>query len=142
MILFSSSNCGGPDNRKKHPDTWIEFPRSKWNIVKPWISINIKLIIILILGHFWFWLISLVVFNQFISRSLRTLRSLCWLRQRKSLIQCWRSYLEAAKKTETESTWFSYGCVLKWWVSPHFTPQVRIIFSRKTPWVCWGNPPF
>ena len=30
------------------------------------------------------------------------------------------------------------GC---WWC-PHFTPQVLIIFSRKTPWVCWGNPPF
>ena len=36
---------------------------------------------------------------------------------------------------------FIYGCFLKWWY-PHFTPQVLIIFSRKTPWVCWGNPPF
>ena len=26
----------------------------------------------------------------------------------------------------------SYGCFLKWWENPHFTPQVRIIFSRKT----------
>ena len=25
---------------------------------------------------------------------------------------------------------------------PHFTPQVLIIFSRKTPWVCWGSPTF
>ena len=25
---------------------------------------------------------------------------------------------------------------------PHVTPQVLIIFSRKTPWVCWGNSPF
>ena len=33
------------------------------------------------------------------------------------------------------------GCFLKCWY-PHFTPQVLIIFSRKTPWVCWGNPPF
>ena len=35
---------------------------------------------------------------------------------------------------------FIFGCSLNWWVSPHFTPQVLIIFSRKTPWVCWGNP--
>ena len=32
-------------------------------------------------------------------------------------------------------------CFLKWWVSPHFTPQWLIIFSRKTHG-CWGNPPF
>ena len=25
---------------------------------------------------------------------------------------------------------------------PHFTPQVLITLSRKTPWVCWGSPPF
>ena len=37
---------------------------------------------------------------------------------------------------------FSYGCFLKWWVSPHFTPQVLIILSRKTHGFCWGNPPF
>ena len=31
------------------------------------------------------------------------------------------------------NTWGpSYGCFLKWWENPHFTPQVRIIFSRKT----------
>ena len=33
------------------------------------------------------------------------------------------------------------GCFFKWWY-PHFTPQMLIIFSRKTPWGCWGNPPF
>jgi len=25
-----------------------------------------------------------------------------------------------------------FGCFLKWWENPHFTPQVLIIFSRKT----------
>ena len=33
-----------------------------------------------------------------------------------------------------------YGCFLKWWYLPKH-PK-KIIFSRKTPWVCWGNPPF
>ena len=33
-----------------------------------------------------------------------------------------------------------YGCFLKWWVSPHFTPQVLIIFARENPWVCWVPP--
>ena len=36
------------------------------------------------------------------------------------------------------------GCFLKWWY-PHFTPQVLIIFSRKTQWLLgkptiFGNP--
>ena len=34
-----------------------------------------------------------------------------------------------------------YGCFLKWWY-PQSPPQVLITFSRKTPWDCWGNPPF
>jgi len=32
-----------------------------------------------------------------------------------------------------------YGCFLKWWY-PHFTPQVLIIFSRKTPMGLLGKP--
>ena len=36
----------------------------------------------------------------------------------------------------------SYGCFLKWWVSPPFTPQVMIIFSRKMPWLLGISPPF
>ena len=31
------------------------------------------------------------------------------------------------------------GCFFKWWY-PHFTPQVLIIFSRKTPWKLLGKP--
>ena len=39
--------------------------------------------------------------------------------------------------------WTTTRCFLKWWVLPPiFIPEVLIIFSRKTPWVCWGNPPF
>ena len=34
------------------------------------------------------------------------------------------------------------GVFLKWWVSPHFTPQVLIIFSSNKTIGCWGNPPF
>ena len=30
------------------------------------------------------------------------------------------------------------GCFFKWWY-PHFTPQVLIIFSRKTPWKLLGK---
>ena len=33
----------------------------------------------------------------------------------------------------------TYGCFLKWWVSPHYTPQVLIIFSRNTQWLL-GKP--
>ena len=34
----------------------------------------------------------------------------------------------------------SNGCFLKWWY-PQKHPKM-IIFSRKKPWVCWGNPLF
>ena len=35
-----------------------------------------------------------------------------------------------------------HWCFLQWWYpTPHFTPQVPIIFSRKTHG-CWGNHPF
>ena len=31
------------------------------------------------------------------------------------------------------------GVSLNGGFSPHFTSQVLMIFSRKNPWVCWGN---
>ena len=47
---------------------------------------------------------------------------------------------------ENDPIWLIYGCFLKW-RDPHFTPQVMIIFSRKTnqwllgkPTIFFGNP--
>ena len=36
---------------------------------------------------------------------------------------------------------YSYGCFLKWWY-PQNTPKGYFLVGKKTPWVCWGNPPF
>ena len=67
------------------------------------------------------------------SEVIKNENNIAWV---KSYRCFWHAYCNKSYKNNKKET--LWGCFLKWWY-PHFTPQVMIIFSRKTPWLL-GKP--